>query len=294
MSERIKTIVAILIILLILPYIITYALQGNILFDIGSERKNGQNQTQSGIESEEQTEILTGILAGQIEMDAPTEALRAQAVLVRTEYMRRQETGEAQEKSLSLDELASLWGSRNLQKNYELAKAAVEDTAGEICTYQGKPIRTAYHKVSAGATRETGSLNGEETPYLASVTCGMDITSPDYLTIRFFSIKEFTEALGLAEDEDLTQLRADSDEAGYVKTIQIGKEQFSGDEVRKRLELPSPCFYIKEVEGKMRVVVKGKGHGIGMSQYAACKQAENGATYKEILNYFFPDTETTV
>ena len=94
--------------------------------------------------------------------------------------------------------------------------------------------------------------------YLASVTCGMDITSPDYLTIRFFSIKEFTEALGLAEDEDLTQLRADSDEAGYVKTIQIGKEQFSGDEVRKRLELPSPCFYIKEVEGKMRVVVKGK------------------------------------
>ena len=41
----------------------------------------------------------------------------------------------------------------------------------------------------------------------------------------------------------------------------------------------------------MRVVVKGKGHGIGMSQYAAGKQADEGKKYEDILKYFFPGTK---
>ena len=284
MSEKIKTILSILIILVILPYLITYALQGNGLFEIDSD-KSQENATY-----EEQTEELTGILAGQIAMDSPEEAIRAQAVLVRTEYMRRQAAGETQEKSLSMEEMASLWGSQNLQKNYEIAKAAVADTAGEVLTYEGKPIFSAFHKVSAGSTRAVVQINGEKTPYLTSVVCGMDITSPDYLTVRFFSKKEFAEALDLPEDVDFEILTADADDAGYVKTVQIGDQSYTGDEVRSILELPSPCFYIKEVEEKMRVVVKGKGHGIGMSQYAACRQAQEGKKYDAILSYFFPET----
>lgn len=284
MSEKVKTILSILIILIILPYIITYVLQGRSLFEIG---------TDEGVdiaEREEQTELLVGILAGQIAMDAPVDAIRAQAVLVRTEYLRRKIAGETQESALSVDEMASLWGSRDLQKNYEIAKSAVSDTAGEVLTYEGKPIYTAFHKVSAGSTRAVDQLNEEKTPYLVSVACETDITSPDYLTVRFFSKKEFAEALDLTGEINLTGLKADSDEVGYVKTIEIDDKKFTGDEVRSLLQLPSPCFYIKEVEGKVRVVVKGKGHGIGMSQYAAFEQAKKGAAYETILNYFFPGT----
>ena len=39
MSEKFKTILAILIILIVLPYIITYAIQGNALFQIGEADK---------------------------------------------------------------------------------------------------------------------------------------------------------------------------------------------------------------------------------------------------------------
>ena len=284
MSEKFKTILSVLIILLILPYIITYALQGNQLFDVGG------NKSQESSGDEGKTEVLTGILASQIAMDAPTEAIRAQAVLVRTEYVRRQLSGEQQEKSLSMEEMAALWGSQNLQAYYEIAKDAVTDTVGEILTFGQKPIYTAFHKVSAGATRAVDQLNGEKTPYLTSVVCGMDITSPDYLTVRFFSKEEFQKALGLSSIEELTDLKEEMDGAGYVKTVQIKEKNFTGDEVRNLLELPSPCFYMKEIGEKMRLVVKGKGHGIGMSQYAACQQAKEGANYKEILDYFFPGT----
>ena len=285
MSEKLKTILSILIILLILPYMITYALQGNLLF----EAEKGQFQ--KNVETEEETEVFVGILAGQISMDAPIEEIRAQAVLVRTEYMRRQASGEEQERSLSMEEMASLWGSQNLQMYYETAKSAVTDTEGEILTYEGAPIVTAFHKVSAGSTRAATRLNGEETPYLSSVICGMDITSPDYLSIRFFTKKEFSEALGLSQDADVTTWTEKRDVSGYVTSICIQDQSFTGDEVRQLLELPSPCFYIKEVEDRMRVVVKGKGHGIGMSQYAAGKQADEGEKYEDILKYFFPGAE---
>ncbi len=288
MSEKIKTGIAVFLILMILPYIITYALQGKQLFDVRTEPD--ENLTQQAELSQEPTEVLIGILAGQISMDLPMDAIRAQAVLVRTEYVRRKQAGQQQEQARSLDELTALWGSQNVRKYYEIAENAVTDTAGEILTYDGKPIQTAYHRVSAGATRAMSELNGEPTPYLRSVMCGMDITSEDYLTVRFFSYDEMTRALNLMQEDDLKTMTQTSDDAEYVSYVQIGEKEFSGDVFRQLLDLPSPCFYLKEVEGQIRVVVKGKGHGIGMSQYAAAKQAEEGASYQDILNYFFPDT----
>lgn len=287
MSEKIKTALAILIILLILPYIITYAIQGNILFEIGQDHASKMDR------ADEPTETLVGILANQISMDAPNEAIKAQAVIVRTEYYRRQESGTEQEKSLSMDELAKLWGNNRLQTNYEIAKKAVDDTAGEVLTYEKGFIQTAFHKVSAGATRAANHLNGEETPYLTSVSCGTDITSPDYLAVRFFPDDEFAETLGLSADIDFneTQIITDADEAGYVKTVTIGDFSISGDELRSTFDLTSPCFYIKEVEGQIRIVTKGMGHGIGLSQYAACELAKGGSSYEEILKYFFIGSE---
>lgn len=291
MSEKIKTGIAVFLIIIILPYIITYALQGRQLFDITATEK--PDETDQSAQPQEPTEVLTGILAGQIRMDLPedaADAIRAQAVLVRTEYVRREQVGEQQEQSRSLDELTALWGSGHVREYYEIAKAAVTDTTGEILTYDGKPIQTAYHQVSAGATRAVEELNGEATPYLQSVACGMDITSPDYLTVRFFPYEDMMRALDITQEDDLKSITQTTDDTGYVTSVQIGEKEYSGDVFRRLLDLPSPCFYIKEVEGQIRIVVKGKGHGIGMSQYAAEKQAEEGASYQDILSYFFPDT----
>lgn len=291
MSERIKTILAILIILIILPYIITYAIQGNALFQIGE--KTGEDGSAPSDDAGEETELMIGTLAGQISMDAPFEALKAQAVLVRTEYYRRKELGLEAEPSLSMEELERLWGSARLQENYEIAGKAVRETAGEVLTYEDRLVVSAYHKVSAGATRTMECLNGEETPYLVSASCGTDITSPDYLAVRFFEPEELISALKLPETIDLSKIKfsTDADENGYVQTVAIGEKTFGGDELRETLGLASPCFYMKYVEGSIRVVTKGKGHGIGLSQYAACEQAKGGADYEEILTCFFAGTK---
>lgn len=54
--------------------------------------------------------------------------------------------------------------------------------------------------------------------------------------------------------------------------------------------LPSASFLIKECEGTEYVLCGGGfGHGIGMSQFAAGKMAEEGMSCEQILSYFYKD-----
>ena len=45
------------------------------------------------------------------------------------------------------------------------------------------------------------------------------------------------------------------------------------------------CFVVED--NKFVFTVKGYGHGVGMSQYGAEYMAKQGATYKEILNWYY-------
>lgn len=90
---------------------------------------------------------------------------------------------------------------------------------------------------------------------------------------------------GLAEQ--ITVTKRDSSE--YALEVAVGKQAMAGEDFRDCLGLNSSCFSIKEVEGKMRIVTKGMGHGIGLSQYGANEMAKAGSDYKEILKYYYKD-----
>lgn len=63
----------------------------------------------------------------------------------------------------------------------------------------------------------------------------------------------------------------------------------------KGIGLPSACFEIKsQKNGMVKLVGGGFGHGIGMSQYGADKMGQKGYTWKEILAYYYPNTELVV
>lgn len=68
------------------------------------------------------------------------------------------------------------------------------------------------------------------------------------------------------------------DSAGYVETVQIGAETYSGDAVRYALGVPSPAFSLEEDGDEIRCVTYGRGHGYGLSQYGAGLMAENGSS----------------
>ena len=123
-----------------------------------------------------------------------------------------------------------------------------------------------------------------------------DILSEDYLAVLFYSFDEFRKKMGLSEEvteEEVEKIQVKTDTAGYVSQVKGGEFAISGDEMRERFELNSPCFFIRRVDDQMRIVTKGLGHGYGMSQYAANIMASSEKNYKEILTFFFPGTVLT-
>ena len=61
----------------------------------------------------------------------------------------------------------------------------------------------------------------------------------------------------------------------------------TGREVREALGLRSANFSVEKQGDSFVFITLGYGHGAGMSQYGASFLAEEGMTYKEILEYYY-------
>lgn len=302
MKEKIKTFLAVCILVLAVPYIIT------LLFQRG-ETSTGKDGIETVVEKSllpqertdgndmDEEEYLAGIVAEEISLNYHPEALKAQAVIARTALMEALEQGEELPQSMSREEMLSLWGQDGFEQNYRLLKEALIETEGEIMTWEDKPIQAAFHAVSAGRTRDAGETLHIDLPYLSSVDSSADIPSNDYLKVIFMDKNELTDKLnkacpdvdlsadGIAEAVTVTK----RDDAEYALEVTVGEQTMTGEEFRRCLGLNSACFSLKEVEGKVRIVTKGIGHGLGLSQYGANEMAKAGSDYKEILTYYYKD-----
>lgn len=289
MKEKIKTFFCVLLLMAALPYILTIAFQGK-----------GQEEVSENTEIQETEEYLIGVVAREMPITYEMEALKAQAVIARTNLMAAMEKEEEFPETMSQEELLRLWGNGNFGENYQRAAEAVKETEGTVMTCQGSYIYGAFHAVSAGRTRSAKeALENETMPWLEGVESTGDIPAVDYLKVIFLKKEEFANHIKQGFPEMTVEIGnplenisiGSRDEAGYVTEMKVGEKVISGEEFRNVMELNSSCFYMKEVEGKIRIVTKGLGHGLGMSQYGANEMALEGADYTEILSYYFKNIE---
>lgn len=309
MKEKIKTCLAVCILVLTVPYVVTLVFQGGetstgteIIQEAlkeGSDEKEENSGNQTADTQLDVEEYLTGVLAKEIPLSYQKEAVKAQAVIARTALTLALETEDKKlPESMSREEMLELWGQEGFEKNYQLLEEAVEATEGEILLYDGKPIQAAFHAVSAGKTRNAKeALQREDEPYLAGTDSEMDIPSPDFLKVVFMEKEEFLNKIKeISPESDITESNlletvsvTERDSADYAVQVKVGEQTVAGEEFRGFLNLNSACFYFKEVENKIRIVTKGLGHGLGLSQYGANELAAGGKSYKEILQYYYKD-----
>ncbi len=290
-----KEYIAIIMIVLLLPYVATMLYQGRASVQETAVFQVSKNEVQAEDKTEE---ALVGALAAAIPVSYPKEVLKAQSVLLRTQLAiesSADKAGADAVKSYSIEEMKELWGAEEFSGYYARLQNAVEETAGQIITYEGVPAYVPYHAVSAGFTREPSELFHEgEYPYLKSVDCSTDVEADSFLSINYYSSEEFGKKLEEAFDvtfEEGTLLEniqiKNTDRAGYVVTLLLGTTEMTGEEFRQGMKLSSASFVIEEFEGNIRVVTKGRGHGLGFDQYQAKKMAEEGKQMEEIIDYFF-------
>ena len=235
---------------------------------------------------------LEGVISSEMSPAFEMEALKAQCVAARTFVVQRgYEVDDTTNKQVYRDNKQL---KDSLKDNYDLyhkkIQQAVQETTGEILTYQGKPISALFFSSSCGKTANAQEYWGNKVPYLVSVDSSWDKQSEEYEKSITMSKQEFSTALGFQNTvhEIEEPIRYDS---GYVKEIRIDRIVFTGREVREKLNLRSSCFTIKENKDNVVITTKGYGHGVGMSQIGAQAMAEKGKSYKQILSHYYPKTK---
>ena len=188
-------------------------------------------------------------------------------------------------------------GSQYYKKAYKKMQKVTEETKGQILMYHDNICEGIFHKTSAGTTRNgIEILQDTAYGYLASVKCSEDVYANGYLQGHYSSQEAFRKRMDdlnmeLNEGSVLGQIQIlERDSSGYVIRIQVGTLTLSGEKFRVLLELSSSNFTIQEVNGEIRFLCQGNGHGLGMSQFGANERAKKGDNYLSILYYYFPDT----
>ncbi|SFT25477.1 stage II sporulation protein D [Paenibacillus sp. BC26] len=254
---------------------------------------------------------VRGVLAGEMPIDFELEALKAQAIAARTYIYKRMKandhsglSGEAERADVDdtvmnqvyvpLNSLLSRWSGTTKEKNLGKLNEAVEQTKGQIVTYEGEPIQAAFFSTSNGYTENASDYWDLDLPYLRSVASPWDkAISPSYKETVTMTLNDFSKKLGIKKSA-VRQMRILDTTAGKrIKTVMIGREMLSGREIREKLGLASSQFNWTILDDEIQITTFGYGHGVGMSQWGANGMAQSGGKAAEILAHYYSGTQLT-
>jgi SpoIID/LytB domain len=330
--------------------------------DFHWERK--ENQTFNGdfeiIENEGQKtlintvsieEYLVSVISSEMSATSALEFLKAHAVISRTWLLAQKEkalqinknyssvieTGEEYIKWYDREDhsLFDVCADDHCQRYQGITRAytpavkkVVQETCGEILTYQGEICDTRFSKCCGGKTEDFENVwEPVHHPYLVSITdpfCHTNdekilsqvLNNYDQETGDFYRWKvEVTQeklaklirdnsGWDFGEIKDLIPIeRGKSGRITRLKIVGTKMEKVIGKELFIRRVLSETHLYssafevdkIFENEGEIptsfRLYGKGWGHGVGLCQIGAAMMAEKGYSYQDILQYYFPGTQ---
>lgn len=241
-------------------------------------------------------EYVKGVVASEVGIHWPPEALKAQAVLARTyavtHILRNRGRNFYDVTSSVFHQVFKGEGSSD-----EIDKA-VKDTEGEILTYNDEPIMAFYHACSVEKTEDPKEVFDREYPYLKAIEVPFT-PSPYNFWEKKISFDLLGKVLSIENIKEAEILSYTS--TGRIKEIKFtnGKDSkiIKATDLRRLLKwtpLPSTMITSMKVEDD-GVVFEGRGfgHGVGMCQWCAFQMAQEGKNYREILEYFYPGTKLT-
>ena len=310
--QKMKSFGAFLIILILFPYIASVFVNGA---DIRAGSGDGSPYVKvkvtdasgnAAVTEVNWNEYLAGILAKEMPEEYELEAMKAQAVLIRTSLY--QDLEESEDKVLSeaylpRNEMEKKWSISEYKEYYQKYLRAAEETDDMVLFYNDTYAWAPFHQSSSGMTRSAEEVTGSsDYPYLAVRECLLDKEAENEIQVYEFEYKEiqklcrdFLVAEEVQEEAENGYTFEDfeiqsNDSAGYVKNLRIGGTVCTGDQFRDALSLPSSCFSFSDGGEGLVITVTGNGHGLGMSQWTANEMAKAGNTYDQILQFFFEGT----
>lgn len=262
-------------VLLLMPYLVTILCNGSYAALVNRK-----------FDFEMCVPILT---AGQISFGHEKETIKVQTIIARTNlYVKLQKENivdilcNVKEKFLLKTGNNSFTEKLLLYRKLWVYENAAEETKDKVLVYLGELHPVPYHKVSSGSTRDGEEVFHDKAyTYLKSVDSSQDKRSADYLTSVYISEQQMPEILKINR----------RDTQGYVLSLLADEKILEGEAFSLGMNLASSNFSIQKVGNNYRFLCKGKGHGLGFSQYGGNEMAKTGNNCEQILTVYFPKME---
>jgi stage II sporulation protein D len=207
---------------------------------------------------------VASVVAAETLPGEPIEALKAQAVAARSYFV----AGRRRHEDFDFCDTTHCQFLRSPPPLQSAAFKAAAATQGLVLTFESRAFAAMYTRSCSGRTNspvEAGLPPGNY-PYY-SVECHYCRQHP----VRWQSRISAQDANGLRPSNEPLRLEIDR-KLGW-NTV------------------PSSDFTIKRYGGQVVLEGVGQGHGIGLCQAGARTMAEQGANFRQILVYYYPNTE---
>lgn len=255
-------------------------------------------------------DYIRNVVSAEMPADYELEALKAQAIVARTYTIYKINNKKHNNADIcddytccqawiSKEDRLARWEEDKREMNWNKINQCVQETKGKIVTYQGEPINAFFHSNSGGITEIPANVwGGTNYPYLQVVETTGEEGYQQYSSEVVLSNVDLINKLknkyndiniDFQNQEDIKIL--DYTDSKRVKTVKFGNHNLSGVETRVLLGLKSTNFEISRENNNIRFIVKGYGHGVGMSQTGANTMANEGKNYEEIIKHFYSGIE---
>jgi peptidoglycan hydrolase-like amidase len=207
---------------------------------------------------------VASVVAAETIPGEPIEALKAQAVAGRSYFV----AGRGRHENFDFCDTTHCQFLRSPPPSQSAAFKAAAATQGLVLTFESGVVAAMYTRSCSGRTRtpvEAGLPPGNYSYY--SVECHYCRQHP----VRWQSRISAQDANGLRPSNEPSRLEIDR-KLGW-NTV------------------PSSDFTIKRNGGQVVLEGVGQGHGIGLCQAGTKAMAEHGANFRQILVYYYPNTE---
>jgi stage II sporulation protein D len=236
-------------------------------------------------------EYVAAVLAGEATGFRSAESLKAMAVAARTYAAHF--LGRHEREGFDFCDTTHCQDFRITAVNSRHHEA-VNATANEVLRYDRRPIPAYYHQNCGGAPEP-------HAPYLRQTKDSFCLSKTMSDWSQELSAAEIERALGLAGVYRIDVIARTS--SGRAQRLQIaGAENRVIEAEAFRLaigrnvswaKIPSDMYDVRGEAGRFVFAGHGAGHGLGLCQEGAAAMGAAGHSYRDILAYYYPNTDLT-
>ncbi|MBR1769304.1 MAG: SpoIID/LytB domain-containing protein [Bacteroidales bacterium] len=230
-------------------------------------------------------------IAGVVQSEAGgasdnTEFFKVQAICCRT-YMQRN-INKHKKEGFNLCDCVNCQVYFSRANKEQVIEGSMKTKGEVILDSLGKPIETLFHSNSGGETVNAKDVWGKEVSYLQPVRDTFSINQKNYTWEKEIREKDWlnyfkSKGIDLKKESNKQEILNFSQQDGRKNNI-LGINLV---QIRKDFNLKSTYFSVKQWGSNVKLIGRGYGHGVGLSQEGAAEMCEEGYEYWQVIEHYY-------